>query len=147
MFGVDTNVLVYASDRAFPEHERCRALIEAWRRHDMPWYLTWNVVYEYLRVVTHPRVLRAPWTLAAAWGFIEALFASPSLRVLRPTDRHTLVLAQTLREIPALRGNLLHDVHTAVLLREHGIRRLYTRDSDFARFTFLETIDPLNAPS
>ena len=146
MFAVDTNVLLYASDRSFPEHPRCRALIESWRAQDVPWYLTWNVVYEYLRVVTHPRVLRSPWTIAAAWGFVEALRASPALTLLRPTERHGLVAAETLREVPALRGNLLHDVHTAVILREHGVRCIYTRDSDFARFPFLEPIDPLREP-
>jgi CubicO group peptidase (beta-lactamase class C family) len=31
---------------------------------------------------------------------------------------------------------------TAVLMREHGIRRIYTRDTDFHRFPFLEPIDP-----
>jgi len=27
-------------------------------------------------------------------------------------------------------------------MREHGIRRIYTRDTDFHRFPFLEPIDP-----
>jgi predicted nucleic acid-binding protein len=27
-------------------------------------------------------------------------------------------------------------------MREHGIRRIYTRDTDFYRFPFLEPIDP-----
>jgi predicted nucleic acid-binding protein len=49
----------------------------------------------------------------------------------------------TVAELPALRGNLLHDAHTAVLMREHGIRTIYTRDSDFHRFPFLEVVDPL----
>jgi predicted nucleic acid-binding protein len=30
-------------------------------------------------------------------------------------------------------------------MREHGIRRLYTRDTDFHRFPFLDVIDPLAA--
>jgi predicted nucleic acid-binding protein len=28
-------------------------------------------------------------------------------------------------------------------MREHGIREIYTRDSDFSRFRFLRVIDPL----
>ena len=39
-------------------------------------------------------------------------------------------------------GNLMHDAHTAVLMREHGIKRVYTRDTDFHRFPFLEPVDP-----
>jgi len=36
----------------------------------------------------------------------------------------------------------MHDAHTAVLMREHGIKRVYTRDTDFHRFPFLEPVDP-----
>ena len=37
------------------------------------------------------------------------------------------------------------DAHTAVLMREHGVRRIYTRDTDFHRFPFIEVVDPLQA--
>jgi len=53
------------------------------------------------------------------------------------------VAAEVIRQVPHLRGNLMHDVHTAVLMREHGIRRIYTRDTDFHRFPFIEPLDPL----
>lgn len=146
MFLVDTNLLLYAADRAFPEHERARGLVEAWRQQVTPWYTTWGIVYEFLRVATHPRVLRAPWSAPDAWRFVGALLASPALGILVHTDRHALVAAEVLSEVPALRGNLLHDAHTAVLMREHGIHRIYTRDTDFHRFTFLDVVDPLAQP-
>jgi predicted nucleic acid-binding protein len=47
------------------------------------------------------------------------------------------------REVPHLRGRLLHDAETAILMREHGIRRIYTRDTHFHRFPSVEPIDPL----
>ncbi len=50
-----------------------------------------------------------------------------------------------IEEVPHLAGNLFHDAETAVLMREHGIRRICTRDTDFHRFPFLEPIDPLAA--
>jgi uncharacterized protein len=28
-------------------------------------------------------------------------------------------------------------------MREHGIKRIITRDTDFHRFSFLEVVDPL----
>jgi predicted nucleic acid-binding protein len=62
-----------------------------------------------------------------------------------PTDRHARVLADVVAEVPGLVGNLVHDTHTAVLMREHGIRRICTRDTDFHRFSFLEPVDPLTA--
>jgi predicted nucleic acid-binding protein len=60
-----------------------------------------------------------------------------------PTPRHVEVAAQVIRELPHLTANLFHDAHTAILMREHGIRRVVTRDTDFHRFPFLEPIDPL----
>jgi uncharacterized protein len=145
MFVVDTNVLVYAADRRAPEHERCRTLVEGWRRQGGAWYLTWGICYEFLRVVTHPRVFIQPWTLGPAQEFVSALLQSPGLGLLVPTDRHAGVLAEVVTELPHLSGNLLHDAHTAVLMREHGIRRICTRDTDFHRFPFVEPVDPLTA--
>lgn len=145
MFVVDTNVLVFAADESALEHECCRALVEQWRLRHGAWFLTWGVVYEFLRVVTHPRVMRHPWTMEAGVGFIAALQESPGLAFLVPTDRHAAVLAEVVAEVPALAGNIIHDSHTAVLMREHGIRRICTRDTDFHRFPFLEPVDPLTA--
>lgn len=96
-------------------------------------------------MITHPRVLRRPWTGRAAGEFLVALQQSPGLSMLVPTDRHAAVLAEVMAEVPMIAGNLWHDTETAVLMREHGIRRICTRDTDFARFPFVEVVDPLTA--
>jgi toxin-antitoxin system PIN domain toxin len=145
MFVADTNVLVYAADQSAPEHVRCRALVEGWRRRSGAWYVTWGICYEFLRVVTHPRVLRNPWSMDHAVRFLAALQEAPGLGMLVPTDRHARVLADVVAEVPGLSGNIVHDAQTAVLMREHGIRRICTRDTDFHRFPFLEPLDPLSA--
>ena len=93
--------------------------------------------------LTHPRVFASPWSVTDSWAFVDALLLSPGLECLRHTDRHPEIARQTLKELPDLAGNLLHDTDTAVLMREHGIRRICTRDTDFHRFPFLEVIDPL----
>jgi toxin-antitoxin system PIN domain toxin len=131
VFVVDTNVLVYAADEDAPAHTRCRALLEAWRNQRPAWYTTWGILYESLRILTHPRVLRNPWTARQAWAFVDALLASPGLSVLVETDRHAAIANEVLREVPHLTGNLLYDAHTAVLMREHGVRQIYTWDTDF----------------
>lgn len=143
MLVVDTNVLVYAADEDSPFHAACRDWLERQRGLADAWYTTWAILYEFLRVTTHPRVMRRPWSSQTAWDFIAALLASPGLAVLVPTQRHTEIAAQVIAEIPHLAGNLFHDAHTAVLMREHGLRRIVTRDTDFHRFPFLEAIDPL----
>lgn len=143
MFIVDTNVLIYAADRDSEFHESCRALLEQWRRQSSPWYLSWSICYEFLRVSTHPKVFRKPWPLNGAWQFLETVLAAPTVSLLTAGARHSNVLRETLAEYPHLRGNILHDAHTAVLMREHGIQRIVTRDEDFRRFSFVSVVDPL----
>lgn len=145
MIVVDTNVLVYAADADSRFHEACRDWIERQRGRPDAWYTTWAILYEFLRVTTHPRVMRRPWSVAEAWAFVSALLASPGLSVLAAGARHADVAANVFEELPHVAGNLLHDAHTAILMREHGIRRICTRDADFNRFRFLEVVDPLQA--
>ena len=110
-----------------------------------PWYATWPILYEFLRVTTHPRVLQNPWSARGAWNFLTStLLDLPNFALLQATDRHAPSSPMTcLRRIPDLRGNIMHDAHTAILMREHGVRRICTRDTDFHRFKFLEVIDPV----
>jgi len=89
--------------------------------------------------------MRRPFTVQQSWGFVSSLLDSPGLSALVPTPRHAEVAGQVFAELPHLAGNLLHDAHTAILMREHGIRRICTRDTDFHRFPFLEVIDPVTA--
>ena len=142
MLAVDTNILVYGADGDSPFHRSCRAWLETQRRRADAWYVTWGILYEFLRVTTHPRVMKRPWAAPQAWRFIAALLSSPGLGVLVPTERHAEIAEQVIAEIPQLTGNLFHDAHTAILMREHGIRQICTRDTDFHRFRFLEVVDP-----
>jgi toxin-antitoxin system PIN domain toxin len=145
VLAVDTNVLVYAADADSQFHRPCRQWLDHQRARPDAWYTTWPILYEFLRVTTHPRVMRRPWSAPAAWRFIEALMGSPGLAILTATHRHADVASNVLKDLPHLAGNLFHDAHTAILLREHGIRRIFTRDTDFTRFPFLEVIDPVAA--
>jgi toxin-antitoxin system PIN domain toxin len=144
MHVVDTNILVYAADTDSPFHGRCRKALEQWRTQNSVWYTTWSIIYEFVRVTTHPRVMRTPLSVADSWRFIDAVLASPSLSILVETDRHSDVVAQVFDELPHLQGNIIHDAHTAILMREHGLRRIFTRDTDFHRFPFLEVTDPVS---
>lgn len=144
MLVLDTNVLIDASDEASSFHTPCYQLLERWRLEQAQVFLTWNVCYEFLRVTTHPRAMRRePWSPVRAWAYLESLLSTPGFEVLAATRCHASVLAEMLEEVPEARGNLMYDLHTAVLMREHGVRRICTRDRDFGRFPFLEVVDPL----
>jgi toxin-antitoxin system PIN domain toxin len=143
MFVVDTNILVYAANRDAAEHLTCKRLVESWCNQSGIWHVTWGILYEFVRVVTHPRVFPSPWLSGRAWSFVETLLLSAGLVVLKETELHAKVGAELLGEYPHVSGNLIFDVHTAILMREHGISRIYTRDAEFHKFSFISVIDPL----
>ena len=143
MFVVDTNVLIYAADEDSAFHACCYDLLQECRRQVSAWFTTWGIFYEFLRVSTHPRVFRTPWSAAQAWSFVEAVLASPGFGILTATERHAAVAAEVIKDVPHLSGNLMHDAQTAVLMREPGIKRIYTRDTDFHRFPFVDPVDPV----
>jgi hypothetical protein len=142
MFVVDTNILIYAADRASTHHKQARSLLESYTARGEPWAITWSVVYEFLRVVTHPRVFESPWSTAEALEFVSILLDAPSLVVLSEGTQHLAVLQDLLDEQPATAGNLLHDAHLVALMREHGIRRIQTLDKDFDQFADIERLNP-----
>jgi hypothetical protein len=143
VFVVDTNLLIYAANENFPGRQRARSLLAEWSSSDERWFVTWSVVYEFMRVVTHPTVFPHPLSFADAWDFIESLRLSPSFGILVETDRHAEVVRDLTREYPHMSGNRLHDLHIAALMREHGVVEIRTADTDFHQFKFLRVVNPL----
>jgi len=58
MILIDTNVLLYATVGGFAEHPRARAFLDAAISGDVQHCICWVSVFEYLRAVTHPKLLR-----------------------------------------------------------------------------------------
>ena len=97
----------------------------------------------YLRIATHPRVFAQPLTPDEALSNVTALLQLPRVRALAEAEGFLDVYREVVRRLPA-RGNVVPDAHLVALLRQHGVRRLYTSDVDFRRFDFLEVHDPFS---
>jgi hypothetical protein len=141
---VDTNILLYAANRDSPEHRRARAFLDTLLTAAAPFYLTWAICYEFLRVSTHGRVFARPLKAGQALGFVASLLAAPNAELLVAGERHLEVLRDVIREIGEPAGNIFHDLATAVLAREHGVGEIATADTDFHRFRFLKVTDPVH---
>lgn len=144
VFVVDTNILIHAVNANSPFHEPCAIFWKKTRSNHSAWYLTWPIIYEFLRLTTHEKVFQNRWSINQSLQFVQAVLSSPGLGMLSATERHAQVLTEIIREIPNLGGSIMHDAHTAVLMREHGINRIITRDKGFRRFPFIEAIDPVS---
>ncbi len=142
MFVVDTNIFVYAAEKTFPRHRQARVLVENWMKSVEPWFVTWGILYEFMRVTTHPAVFPKPWSWSGAKSFVKVLLSSPSMKILPHTSKHFVILEQVVHECAEVKGNLVHDAHTAVLMKENEIREIRTCDTHFRKFRFLKVVDP-----
>jgi hypothetical protein len=140
-FAVDVNVLLYASDTGSPYAGRAAAFLAERASGREVFCLAWPTVLSYLRVVTHPGILSTPLPPERAMDNVEALTRLPHVRLLAEEEGFWDVYREVAREVP-VRGNLVPDAHLAALLRQHGIRTLYTNDSDFRKFSFLDVRNP-----
>ena len=143
MIALDTNILVYGRREEAPHHERARELLIELAEGDSLWAVPWPCIYEFVRVVTHPRVFDPPTLLDAALEDLDSLMQSPSLTLLREGPRHAAFM-QRLLEAGHATGNLAHDAHIAALCVEHGVSELWTADRDFARFPGISVRNPFS---
>jgi toxin-antitoxin system PIN domain toxin len=141
-FGIDVNILLYASDRGSPMHTRAAEFLQRCATDTHVFCLAWLTLMSYLRMATHPRIFAAPLTHAAAMGNLGALMALPHCRIVGEQDGFWATYRKVTDEIPA-RGNAVPDAHLAAVLRQNGVTTLYTHDRDFRKFGFLDVRDPL----
>ena len=141
MRALDTNVLVFAEITSSPYHERAAAVLRESAEGVAPWALPWPCVYEFLRVITHPRVYHPPVPLERARADLRRILDSPSVLLLAETERHHEILERVV-EASGATGNLMHDAHIAALCLEHGVSELVTGDRDFLRFPDLRIVNP-----
>jgi uncharacterized protein len=141
MRAVDTNVLVFAEITSSANHSKAQNVLRQLAEGPEPWAIPWPCVYEFLRIVTHPRVYHPPLTLNLALDDLGLILASPSVHLLSETHRHFEIATRILRGGSAI-GNLAHDAHIAALCIEHGVRDIITGDRDFHRFPELNVVNP-----
>ncbi len=141
-YALDVNILLYASDAASPHHGRAAEFLARCASEREVCCLTWGTVMGYLRMATHPAIFTSPLSPEEAMRNVESLLVLPHVRVLEAGDGFWEVFRGVTAGIAA-RGNLVPDAHLAALLRQHDVKVLYTNDTDFRKFAFLDVRNPL----
>jgi len=141
-YSIDANILLYASNKASPFHVRANEFLASREGDSDLLGLTWPTLMAYLRISTHPNIFSSPIAPSEAWENIQNLLNLPRCRVITEEESFPLDYAAVTQGI-VVRGNLVPDAHIATILRQHGVNRLYTADTDFLKFRFLEVINPL----
>ncbi len=140
MIAVDTNILLYADREETPQHRAALRAIRRLAEGNEAWAVPIQCIGEFLRVVSHDRVVQPPTPIGEALASIESLLASPAARLLMPGNRYLQILRDVIAR-SGVRGNLIFDAQIAAVCLEHGATTLLTEDRDFTRF---QGIKPLS---
>lgn len=142
MIAVDSNLLIYAHKEGSPFHLAAVEIIDALRHQLAPWAVPWPCIHEFVSIVTHSGIYKPASTLSEAFGFVDALLASPQLQLLAEGPGYY----EKLREISVaakLKGARIHDARIAALCLRHGASELWSADRDFSAFPQLNVRNPL----
>lgn len=143
MILVDANLLLYAANRAAPEHTRARSWLDGHLNGTNRVGLPWPSLLAFVRLASNPVVLRRAVATGEAWRQVEAWLACEPAWVPEPGPAHAGLLGEFLRR-PWMTSRLVPDAHLAALAIEHGLT-LCSTDGDFARFPGLAWKNPLTA--
>lgn len=141
---IDTNVFIYAHFKQYEQHSVVRLFLQKLLDSGEVFYLSWQIYYEYLRQATHPQAYKHHLTLAEAARDFSVYLDLPQCHILQETAQHRDVVLSLSQELPSTKGNFVHDLHYAAILKEHGVKEILTCDMDFKKFDFLKVVNPLN---
>lgn len=142
MIAVDTNILVYAHREDSDWHGAAYPHIAKLAQGRDPWAIPWPCLFEFLAIVTHPKIYKPPTPLNMALEQVAAWFESPSLILLAEPNGLLPSLSSLLLEGKIV-GPQIHDARIAAICLAHGIEELWTADRDFSRFPGLVKRNPL----
>jgi hypothetical protein len=141
-FGVDVNILLYASDSSRPQHAKAAEFLQGCVHRREVFCVAWVTLMSYLRMATHPAIFERPLSHEQAARNVESLLDLPHCRVLAEDEGFWTIYREITGDVPT-RGNLVPDAHLAAILRQHGVRVICTHDRGFRKFPFLEVRDPI----
>lgn len=143
MILLDTNLLLYAYNASFEQHDRARNWLERAFAAPAPVGLSWATILAFLSIGTNPRAFPQPLGPKEATTIVSEWIVHPTVVVVQPGDRHWEILKKLLLAVQA-RGPRVMDAHLAALAIESGAT-LCTTDRDFRLFPDLRVLNPLEA--
>lgn len=139
---IDTNVLVYATDPAVPQHADAESLCNRALAGDVEACVTPQVLLEFFATVTNPKRVANPRTPAVAWGEV-AKFRAALPVLATPIDLVDRV--RSLAEPLGIRAQDIFDVQIAatMLAQAQPVTRIYTYDpAVFGRVPGITVLTP-----
>ena len=136
----DVNILLYAYRSDAADHSRFRDWLRETIAGPEVFGLSEIVLDSFVRVVTHPKILKPPTPLDLALEFCDLLHSRPNAVLVMPGPRHWKIFTELCSRVRAT-GDLVQDAYLAALAIESDCEWI-TIDRDFALFPGLRWRHP-----
>jgi len=144
-YSIDLNILLYASNSDSIHHKKAAGFLKKCVHDPEILILACPTVFGYLRISTHSGIFPRPLDPEVAMENVRQLIERPQVRLISEGEEFFEIYSEIADSLP-VRGNLVPDAHLAALLKAHGVKTLYTNDTDFLKFGFLNVRNPLVNP-
>lgn len=138
---LDTNIIVYASDRSSPWHQSSREKIKKLLSDGFRLFISPQILREYVSVASRSTGTEKP----TPWDLILKNYKDfQTYFVLLDEGRNSVnQLRQLLSKIPAV-GKQVHDANIVATMLAHNVSNLLTHNTaDFSRYSKLINVIPL----
>jgi len=136
----DVNILLYAYDVNSKFHSEARAWLEEVLMDEQV-YFSWHTITGFLRIITSPRIMVKPASLAQAVSIVNSWIVLANTHLVYLEKKNWPLFSRMLLEAQAT-GNLVMDTHLAAVAASCGAK-LASTDRDFSRFSAIQWVDPL----
>ena len=138
---LDTNILIYASDRSSPWHPSSKDKVKKLLSEGFHLFISPQVLREYVSVASRSTGTEKP----TPWDMILKNYEDfqKYFRLLEEGQNSVNQLSQLLSKIPAA-GKQVHDANIVATMLVHNVSNLLTHNTvDFSRYSQLINIIPL----
>lgn len=139
---LDANIFLYAYNKDEPQQRAAAEWLKELYASGETVALPWITVWAFIRISTNHRLWVNPMAKEQAFSIMEEWLGLPGVVGLEPGPRHFELLRRLAVENKAT-GAMLSDTALAALALENGAA-LASTDQDFARFSGLRWLNPLN---
>ena len=137
MLAIDTNVLIGIMVSNSSHHSEMLSSLE---ELDDEVCTTPTNIGEVLRLLTHAKVFSSPVKIEKAVDALSQLIEAYDIRVLDEDTNWWSALTEIAKDIPGLKGNEIFDARIAICLKQHKVKRIWTLDSNFRKYSFLQVV-------
>ncbi|MCP5463747.1 MAG: PIN domain-containing protein [Deltaproteobacteria bacterium] len=137
MIALDTNVIIHFLATSSAEHQKTKNWFD---QNKEPLATTNTNIAECLRLLTHPKVFEKPLSLSKALTVLEKFLTHYDVLICDDQNRWWQELLSLEKQTSKISGNEIFDARIALCLKFNGIKKIFTRDSDFKKFPFLKVV-------